>query len=104
MIAETLLHVCWEPFAAEAIDAVAGRPAGEIRTILAYNDHLMPRSAAGTRGAQARQGGRPRRHDPAGVCRAVRGARGRLGQRTGRAPKPWNIWRISTVDRWPMSS
>lgn len=40
--AETLLHVRWEPFAAEAIEPVAGWLADEAHAILAFNDHLTP--------------------------------------------------------------
>ena len=40
--AETLLHVRWEPFAAEAIDAVACWLGAERHAILAFNDHLTP--------------------------------------------------------------
>lgn len=40
--AETLLHIRWEPFAAEAIEPVACWLEAERHAILAFNDHLTP--------------------------------------------------------------
>ncbi len=40
--ADTLLHIRWEPFMAEAIDAIGGWLEEEPHAILAFNDHLTP--------------------------------------------------------------
>jgi alpha-D-ribose 1-methylphosphonate 5-triphosphate diphosphatase len=40
--AETLLHIRWETFAAEAMEDVAGWLQDEAHAILAFNDHLTP--------------------------------------------------------------
>lgn len=47
LAADTLLHIRWEPFVAEAIDAIAGWLADEPGAILAFNDHLTPLMADG---------------------------------------------------------
>lgn len=42
LAADTLLHIRWEPFAADAVEAIAGWLEQEPRAILAFNDHLTP--------------------------------------------------------------